>query len=79
MLSDLHLIWKPCWREMVAAVSAYQLVTDTLAERGIPFTSEKSEYAGNATELAKAAVENGAKKDCRARRRRKPSARWQSR
>ncbi|MEA4939535.1 MAG: diacylglycerol kinase family protein [Christensenella sp.] len=61
MLSDLHLIWNPVAGNG-AAVSAYQLVTDTLAERGIPFTSEKSEYAGNATELAKAAVENGAKK-----------------
>jgi YegS/Rv2252/BmrU family lipid kinase len=61
MLSDLHLIWNPVAGNG-AAVSAYQLVTDTLAERGIPFTSEKSEYAGNATELAKAAVENGAAK-----------------
>ena len=61
MLSDLHLIWNNVAGNG-AAVSAYQLVTDTLAERGIPFTSEKSEYAGNATELAKAAVENGAKK-----------------
>jgi YegS/Rv2252/BmrU family lipid kinase len=61
MLSDLHLIWNPVAGNG-AAVNAYQLVTDTLAERGIPFTSEKSEYAGNATELAKAAVENGAAK-----------------
>ena len=61
MLSDLHLIWNPVAGNG-AALSAYQLVTDTLAERGIPFTSEKSEYAGNATELAKAAVENGAAK-----------------
>lgn len=61
MLSDLHLIWNPVAGNG-AAMNAYQLVTDTLAERGIPFTSEKSEYAGNATELAKAAVENGAKK-----------------
>jgi len=61
MLSDLHLIWNPVAGNG-AAVRAYQLVTDALAERGIPFSSEKSEYAGNATELAKAAVENGAKK-----------------
>lgn len=61
MLSDLHLIWNPVAGNG-AAVRAYQLVTDALAERGISFTSEKSAYAGNATELAKQAVENGAKK-----------------
>lgn len=61
MLSELHLIWNPVAGNG-AAVRAYQLVTDALAERGIPFTSEKSAYAGNATELAKEAVANGAKK-----------------
>ena len=61
MLSDLHLIGNPVAGNG-AAVRAYQLVTDALAERGISFTSEKSAYAGNATELAKQAVENGAKK-----------------
>ena len=61
MLSELHLIWNPVAGNG-AAVRAYQLVTDALAERGVPFTSEKSAYAGNATELAKEAVENGAKK-----------------
>ncbi len=61
MPSELHLIWNPVAGNG-AALRAYELVTDTLAERGIPFTSEKSAYAGNATELAKAAVESGAKK-----------------
>lgn len=61
MPSELHLIWNPVAGNG-AALRAYELVTDSLAERGIPFTSEKSAYAGNATELAKAAVENGVKK-----------------
>ena len=51
MESQLHLIWNPVAGNG-AAKDAYQLVTDALAERGIPFTSEKSEYAGHATELA---------------------------
>ena len=61
MLSELHLIWNPVAGNG-AALKAYQLVTDALAERGISFTSEKSAYAGNATELAKEAVANGVKK-----------------
>lgn len=61
MLSDLHLIWNPVAGNG-AAVRAYELVTDALAERGIPFSSEKSAYAGHATELAREAVANGAKK-----------------
>ena len=61
MPSELHLIWNPVAGNG-AALRAYELVTDTLAERGIPFVSEKSAYAGNATQLAKAAVENGAKR-----------------
>ncbi|MCE5188243.1 MAG: diacylglycerol kinase family lipid kinase [Eubacteriales bacterium] len=61
MLSELHLIWNPVAGNG-AAVRAYQLVTDALAERGIAFTAEKSAYAGNATELAKEAAANGAKK-----------------
>lgn len=58
MASQLHLIWNPVAGNG-AAVGAYTLVTDALAERGIPFTAEKTEYAGHATELAKAAVERG--------------------
>ena len=61
MLSELHLIWNPVAGNG-AALKAYQLVTDALAERGIAFTAEKSAYAGNATELAKEAVANGVKK-----------------
>ncbi len=61
MESQLHLIWNPVAGNG-AALGAYQLVTDALAERGIPFSAEKTEYAGHATELARAAVENGAKK-----------------
>ena len=61
MVSDLHLIWNPVAGNG-AAVSAHQLVTDALAERGIPFSAEKSEYAGHSTELAKKAAQEGAKK-----------------
>ena len=61
MVSELHLIWNPVAGNG-AAVSAYQLVTDALAERGTPFSSEKSEYAGHATELAKQAIADGVKK-----------------
>ena len=61
MEAQLHLIWNPVAGNG-AAKDAYQLVTDALAERGIPFTSEKSESAGHATELAKQAVQDGAKK-----------------
>ena len=61
MESQLHLIWNPVAGNG-AALGAYQLVTDALAERGIPFSAEKTEYSGHATELAKQAVENGAKK-----------------
>jgi len=61
MESQLHLIWNPVAGNG-AAIGAYQQVTDALAERGIPFSAEKTEYAGHATELAKKAVENGAKK-----------------
>ena len=61
MESQLHLIWNPVAGNG-AAIDAYQLVTDALAERGIPFSAEKSEYAGHATELAKQAVKNDVKK-----------------
>ncbi len=61
MPSELHLIWNPVAGNG-AALKAYQLVTDALAERGIPFTAEKSAYAGNATELAKEAAANGVQK-----------------
>ena len=61
MAADLHLIWNPVAGNG-AAKEAYQLVTDALAERGISFSSEKSEYAGHATELAKEAIADGAKK-----------------
>ena len=61
MVSQLHIIWNPVAGNG-AAVSAHQLITDALAERGIPFSAEKSEYAGHATELAKEAVKNGVKK-----------------
>ncbi len=61
MESQLHLIWNPVAGNG-AALNAYELVTDALAERGIPFTAEKTAYAGHATELAKAAIENGVKK-----------------
>ena len=61
MAADLHLIWNPVAGNG-AAVSAYQLVTDALAERGIPFSTKKSEYTGHATELAKEAIADGAKK-----------------
>ena len=58
MDSLLHLIWNPVAGNG-AAISAYQLVADALAERGIAFTSVKSEYSGHATELAKQAVQDG--------------------
>lgn len=61
MVSELHLIWNPVAGNG-AAVRAHQLVTDALAERGIPFSAEKSAYAGHATELARDAVSSGAKK-----------------
>lgn len=61
MTTDLHLIWNPVAGNG-AAVNAYQLVTDALAERGIPFSAKKSEYAGHATELAKEAIADGVKK-----------------
>lgn len=60
MTSQLHLIWNPVAGNG-AAVSAYELVTDALAERGIPFSAEKTAYAGHATELAKTAVASGIK------------------
>ena len=61
MVAQLHLIWNPVAGNG-AALGAYQLVTDALAERGIPFSAVKTEYAGHATELAKQAVERGVKK-----------------
>ena len=61
MASQLHLIWNPVAGNG-AAMQAYQLVTDALAERGVPFTAAKTEHAGHATELAKKAVEEGAEK-----------------
>lgn len=61
MVSQLHLIWNPVAGNG-AAVNAHQLITDALAERGIPFSAEKSEYAGHATELAAEAVKNGVQK-----------------
>ena len=61
MDSLLHLIWNPVAGNG-AAIGAYQLVADALAERGIPFTAEKTEYSGHATILAKQAVLDGAKK-----------------
>ncbi len=61
MTSQLHLIWNPVAGNG-AAVSVFQLVADALAERGIPFSAEKTEHVGHATELARAAVENGVKK-----------------
>ncbi|MEZ4628390.1 MAG: acylglycerol kinase family protein [Eubacteriales bacterium] len=60
MVSQLHLIWNPVAGNG-AAESAYQLVTDALAERGITFSAEKSAYAGHATELAREAALQGAK------------------
>lgn len=61
MVSELHLIWNPIAGNG-AAQEAFQLITDTLAERGIPFSAEKTAYAGHATELAKTAAENGVQK-----------------
>lgn len=61
MVSSLHLIWNPVAGNG-AAVGVFQLVADTLAERGIPFSAEKTSYVGHATELAKEAVKNGAER-----------------
>jgi len=61
MLSELHLVWNPVAGNG-AAVKAYEAVTRELATRGVPFESFKSEYPGHAVELAKQALENGAKK-----------------
>jgi len=61
MAAQLHLIWNPVAGNG-AAIGAFQLVADALAERGIPFSAEKSEYAGHATQLAERAVQGGAKK-----------------
>lgn len=61
MLSELHLVWNPVAGNG-AAVKAYEAVTRELATRGVPFESSKSEYPGHAVELAKQALENGAKK-----------------
>ena len=61
MLSELHLVWNPVAGNG-AAVKAYEAVTRELATRGVPFESSKSEYPGHAVELAKQAMENGAKK-----------------
>lgn len=61
MVSELHLIWNPVAGNG-AAMDAYERVTRELANRGVPFSSAKSEYPGHAAELAKVAVEAGAKK-----------------
>lgn len=61
MVSELHLVWNPVAGNGVA-LKAYEIVTRELANRGIPFSSAKSEYPGHAAELAKEAVEAGAKK-----------------
>jgi len=61
MVSELHLVWNPVAGNG-AAQAAYERVTRELANRGIPFSSAKSEYPGHAVELAKEAVEGGVKK-----------------
>lgn len=61
MLSELHIIWNPIAGNG-AAVKVFALVSAALDERGIPFTSAKSAYPGNSTELARIAVADGAKK-----------------
>jgi YegS/Rv2252/BmrU family lipid kinase len=61
MASQLHLIWNPVAGNG-AAMQAYQLVTDALAERGIPFTAMKTARAGHGTELGREAVAAGAEK-----------------
>ena len=60
-MADLHIIWNPVAGNGRAA-QAFTTVTRELQTRGIPYTAEKSAYAGHAVLLAREAAERGAER-----------------
>jgi diacylglycerol kinase family enzyme len=77
MVAELHLVWNPVAGNGIAQ-TAYETITRELANRGIPFSSAKSEYPGHAVELARTRWQTAQRRSWPSAGT-VPSARWRAR